>query len=380
MPSPSTTAPGSALAEELLFVSAGLDERGGGRAAAGRLLLASCRTLAAERGLGVRVLALGPDTGGDGVDGRAFGTSQVALAREVWRRQLARRSRVAVFDFLGAARTQAYVPAAFRVPYLVPLYGIEAWRPLGWDRVRALRGATVRLAISRYTLEEARRFTPTLGDTTVVPLAVDAAPCGSAAPDAELLRRAGSDFLLIVGRLAPGERYKGHDELIAAVAALAAGRPSLRLVIAGEGDDRERLEGLATSSGVADRVLFAGFVDPATLAELYRRCLCLAMPSRGEGFGLVYLEAMRAHRPCLAVRGTAAEEVVVDGETGMLVAAGDVAELARAIAWLLDHPVQRQRMGELGHLRWQERFRPEHFTARLAPLVDRLLGARHVRH
>ena len=91
---------------------------------------------------------------------------------------------------------------------------------------------------------------------------------------------------------------------------LLAARPGARLVVAGDGDDRPRLEARAAALGLGGAVLFTGFVSEATLAELYRRAAVFVMPSLGEGFGLVYLEAMRAGKPCVAARGSAAEEVV----------------------------------------------------------------------
>jgi len=98
------------------------------------------------------------------------------------------------------------------------------------------------------------------------------------------------------------------------------------------------------------------------------------MPSRGEGFGLVYLEAMRAGIPCVAARGGAAEEVVVDGETGLLIDPASPEELAAALARLLADPGLRARMGEAGQRRWRRNFSAARYRARLAPLLDRLTG------
>ncbi len=266
--------------------------------------------------MGFEILTLG-DGPPEGVPGaaraRSFGASQARLAAATWGRQARSRRAVCVFDFLGPARVQALLPAPLRAPYLVPLYGLEVWRPLSWTRRRALARAAVRLAISAHTLDRARGFNPDLPPAEIVPLALEERPPAGAL-DAGLLARAGRGFLLIVGRLAAGERYKGHDELLAALPRLLAAAPGARLVIAGDGDDRPRLAAKAAALGLGDRALFAGFVSEATLAELYRRSAAFVMPSRGEGFGLVYLEAMRAGRPCVAARGGAAEEVVVDGD------------------------------------------------------------------
>ena len=152
--------------------------------------------------------------------------------------------------------------------------------------------------------------------------------------------------------MASGERYKGHDQILEALPRV----PGARLVVAGDGDDRPRLEARAADLGCEERVTFTGFVSEATLAELYRRAAVFVMPSLGEGFGLVYLEAMRAGKPCVAARGSAADEVVADGETGFLVDRDDPEELASVLDRLLASPDLARRMGEAGRRRWREQF------------------------
>jgi phosphatidylinositol alpha-1,6-mannosyltransferase len=355
---------------DLVFVSAGLGLDGGGRAAAGRLLAAGCAGFAGERGMGFELLTLdGSGLPNGGGSARGFAGNQRALALAVWKRQWRNRESAYVFDLLGVARTQSYLPAPLRAPYLIPLYGIEVWHPLAWDRRRALARATVLFAISAHTLERARPFTPDLGGADVLPLALEERkPEG--AVDARLLGRLGRGFFLIVGRMDARERYKGHDQLLEAL----RGIPEARLVVAGDGDDRARLEAKAAGLGMSDRVAFTGFASEATLAELYRRCAAFAMPSRGEGFGLVYLEAMRAGKPVLAARGSAAEEIVVEGRTGLLVDPDDREELRGALCRLLDHPGETRRMGEAGFERWRQEYGGERFRERLAPLLARLVS------
>jgi phosphatidylinositol alpha-1,6-mannosyltransferase len=364
------------MPRELVFVSAGLDLDGGGRALAGRLLAAACADFARARSLGFSLLALGRGHGIEGPEGaRYFGTDQRALALAAWRRQWRDPDSLLVFDLLGPARLQAWLPARLRAPYLIPLYGIEVWHPLSWGRRRALAQAAVRFAISRYTVERALQFSPFLAGTPVVPLALEERPAEGAV-DAGLLRRLGQGYLLIVGRMAASERYKGHDQILDALPHL----PEARLVVAGDGDDRPRLAARAADLGLERRVLFTGFVSEATLHELYRRAAVFVMPSLGEGFGLVYLEAMRAGKPCVAARGSAAEEVVVHGETGLLVKQdgttdlGDPGDLIGALRTLLESPETARRMGEAGRRRWRSEFGAGRFRERIEPLLDRLAG------
>ncbi len=168
---------------DLIFVSAGRELDGGGRALAGRI--------------GWSLLSLqGLDGFTPGGGARSFAGRQAALALAVWRRQLAASRRVAlVYDLLGPARTQAWLPAPLRAPYLVVIYGIEVWRRLSGARSRALRHATVRLATSGFTLAEARAANRDFGPVEVLPLCLEERPPAGEV-DSALLDRAGRDRAL----------------------------------------------------------------------------------------------------------------------------------------------------------------------------------------
>lgn len=358
---------------DLVLVASGLELAGGGRAVVGRLLARAGAEYARQQGIGFAVLHLGSEHPPlDGVAIESFRGHRLALARAVWGRQLARPRPALLFDLLGPARLQAWLPPRLRAPYGVMLLGIEVFDGVNGSRARALRNASPRLAISACTAERTRRLLPAGADgVAVVHLALEERPADGRL-ETELLDRAGEGFLLIVGRMDAGERYKGHDAVLEALPRVLARCPQARLVVAGCGDDRPRLAAKAAELGLEGRVLFTGFVSEATLAELYRRSAAFVMPSRGEGFGLVYLEAMRAGKPCVAARGGAAGEIVQDGETGLLVDPEDRDELDRALVRLLDDPDRRREMGQAGRRRWAESFSGRAFRRRLFPHLDRL--------
>jgi len=125
---------------------------------------------------------------------------------------------------------------------------------------------------------------------------------------------------------------------------------------------------------VEDAVRFTGFVADAVLAGLYERCGVFAMPSRQEGFGLVYLEAMKSGLPCVASNCDGAQEVVADGQTGILVDPDDSQALAGALIRLLTDETLRTRMGEAGRRRLDAYFTEEHFHRRLWEQIARALA------
>jgi len=277
-----------------------------------------------------------------------------------------------LFSHLGLARIERYVPSALSTPYAVFLHGIEVWRPLGAREMDVLRGAALRIANSHFTAREAERANPGLGRIDVCSLALPkGAPRTTLAdPNVDDVR----PTVLVVGRLASTERYKGHEQLLRAWPGVRARVPDARLVIAGDGDDAPRLRRLAADFARDASVHFTGFLSRAGLDAEYARASLFALPSRGEGFGLVYLEAMSHGLACIGSRHDAASEVIVDGETGALVDPDDIDALARTIAGLLESPSRRRALGEAGRARVDRHFRYERFRDQVTSLLDATSG------
>ncbi len=137
----------------------------------------------------------------------------------------------------------------------------------------------------------------------------------------------------IVARMSSAERYKGHDELLEAWPIVKAHLPDARLVCVGDGDDLPRLQQKAHELGIGSETIFTGFVSADELHGWYDAASVFAMPSRGEGFGLVYLEAMSHGLPCIGSVHDAAGEIIDDGVTGHLVDQSDPRELGAVAAW-----------------------------------------------
>ena len=149
------------------------------------------------------------------------------------------------------------------------------------------------------------------------------------------------DFVLSVGRL---DRAKRIDMLVEA----AAADDSLRVVIAGEGPDRERLERIAADHGLDGRVTFTGRLDDAALAEQYARCLAVFYAPIDEDLGFVPYEAFLAEKPVVTTTDAGGPlEVVEDRRTGAVVEPTPAA-VAGAFAWLRAHPDEARAQGAAG--------------------------------
>jgi glycosyltransferase involved in cell wall biosynthesis len=141
--------------------------------------------------------------------------------------------------------------------------------------------------------------------------------------------------------------------------------PGAELWIAGDGDLRPDLERLARKVGVSNVVRFYGHISDGEKECLIERCRCVALPSAGEGFGLVYLEAMRMGRPCLVSTVDAGREVVCPPEAGLAVNPGEPAAIASAIARLLTSGAEWEQWSEQARRRYAAHFTREHFHQRL---------------
>lgn len=173
-----------------------------------------------------------------------------------------------------------------------------------------------------------------------------------------------------LGRL---KRYKGVDILLEALALAAPRRPGLRLVVAGGGDDRARLEQLARKLGIADRVRFAGFVDEDEKLRLLRGAVANVFPSPKEGWGITVMEAAACATPSLASNSPGLRDSVRDGVTGMLVQHGDPAALADAMLRLADDGDLVERLGAAARehaLAHTWRAAADHVEAHLRDLVE----------
>jgi len=243
------------------------------------------------------------------------------------------------------------------------LCGVEAWKPLSRVQRAALDRAARLVAISSFTRGRFTAANAEFAARSIDVCHLGVEPLAAAAPQAS-----GPPSALIVGRMAGDERYKGHDSLLEIWRDVAAEVPGASLRIVGDGDDRPRLERKAAALGLGDQVMFLGGVDDGALRREYERCTAFVMPSRDEGFGFVFVEAMRAARACVGSRG-AASEIIVDGDTGVLVDPGDRAHLLEGVTRILRDRAAATAMGARGRARFLQQFTDERFRERFLALL-----------
>ena len=281
------------------------------------------------------------------------------------------RNTHVIYDMAGMARSHRAL-RWFGKPMACWMHGIEIWECARRDRVHWCGKADLLLANSNYTRQRAQRLHRGLDHAKV---------CWLATEDDELpaaLPKPPEPNVMILGRIDPTQKkdlcYKGHETLIACWPEVLRAIPNARLTIVGGGPGRTELEQHARSTPAAGAVDFLGFVPDEALPGVFARSSVFAMPSRGEGFGLVYIEAMRHGLPVIASEQDAAPEVNLHGVTGFNVNLDRPEELAARIIELLRNPDLAKRMGDAGRQRWAEHFRFSAFRERFLGLVRPWLG------
>jgi len=237
--------------------------------------------------------------------------------------------------------------AELGLPYVVSVHGLDAFsteqvsgRAGEWCRrisQRLYRSSRRVICVSERVREQVLEGTGPSCRTSVVYNGVDP----------ELFSRggepaSGGPMVLSVGNLIP---IKGHDVLIRAVASLAAEFPALTLDVIGRGPEQSRLQALAQQLQIGNRVRFLGVQSRQQVAAAMRRCTVFALPSRYEGLGCVYLEAMSAGKPVIGCRGQGIAEIVQHGSNGFLVGPDNEKELTLAMAMLLRDEPRRRNLG-----------------------------------
>jgi phosphatidyl-myo-inositol dimannoside synthase len=154
--------------------------------------------------------------------------------------------------------------------------------------------------------------------------------------------RSDQPVILTVARLASVEQYKGYDQVLRALPAVKHAFADARYILGGRGSDRSRVSKLISELGLTDSVKLAGYIPDYELRAFYNLCDVFVMPSKGEGFGIVFLEALACGKPVIAGNTDGSIDAVLNGQLGILVNPESVDEISTAVIQVLSktHPLR----------------------------------------
>lgn len=263
-----------------------------------------------------------------------------AAAKQIWTSRSFDLVVCGHINLLAAAAALAWL---HRARLILWVYGIDVWRP---PPSRLAAWACAHLdgfgSISRITANRFRSWAPLDGKREwIVPNAIELDRFSPGPKSDVLLERyglRGKTVIATLARLVATERMKGVDELLDALPRLLRARGDLVYLVIGDGSDRVRLEQKARALGIAESVVFTGRISEQEKADHYRLADVYAMPSRGEGFGFVFLEAMASGVAVVASSSDGGREAVRDGALGTLVDPANQEDLVRGIEEALGKP------------------------------------------
>lgn len=253
------------------------------------------------------------------------------------------------------------------IPIITIVHGVEVWQRPGRTASALMKEIDFLWAVSDFTRTRLLEWAGIPSErVSILPNCVDLDLFRSAERNKELMVRLGLEnrkTLLTLARLDSRERYKGIDEILGVMPVLLERIPNLVYLICGDGDDRPRLEKKVAGMGLGGHVVFTGYVDEKEKAEYYRLADAFAMPGRGEGFGIVYLEALACGTPAVGSVLDGSRDALLGGKLGVLVNPQDPQSLIEGLLTALRTP---RGVPEL--IRY---FSKEEFTQRVHGLLAR---------
>ena len=231
-----------------------------------------------------------------------------------------------------------------RAPLALMVYGIDVWQPRSAHAKKWVKCVDAVWSISDITRSRMNAWAALPSARyTILPNAIHLQRYGVAKKRPDLLLRyvlQDSKVIMTLARLVVSERYKGVDEVLESMPALLGSEPTLKYLIAGDGDDRARLEAKANSLGLAEKVVFTGMVSEADKADVFRLSDAFVMPGTGEGFGFVFLEALACGIPVVGSQVDGSREALRDGLLGELVEPSRPESVRQGILAALGKPRQ----------------------------------------
>jgi teichuronic acid biosynthesis glycosyltransferase TuaC len=257
------------------------------------------------------------------------------------------------------------------IPFVVTVHGLDAYStkqvsglPGRWcERVSRMvyRSAQTVICVSEKVREQVLAGAKARVETEVVYNGVDAELFSPSRESADY------QTILSVGTLIPS---KGYDVLLRAFAQVDSEFPAAALKIIGEGAERQHLAQLSSELNIADKVTFVGRQTRRQIADAMKQCALFALPSRYEGLGCVYLEAMATGKPAIGCSDQGIDEIIHNGFNGLLVAPDDLTGLANALRQLLQNPQLRASLGQSARRSILHEFTLAHQASRLAEIYQ----------
>ena len=249
-----------------------------------------------------------------------------------------------ISNHISLLRLLYYFRKIFKINYGFIGYGIEVW-DLDNINKEIVRNAKVIATFSDYTATKIKEQINSKYTYILFPPLIKENKFFIKPKNKKLIKKyklEGKKIILTVARLASTEKYKGYDKVIKALPKIIKKVPNIKYLIVGEGDDLLRLKNLVKNLDLEDYIIFCGFIPNKNLVDYYNLCDVFVMPSKGEGFGIVFLEALACGKPVIAGNKDGSCDALLNGKLGVLIDPDNIKEIENAIIMVLNKEISKE--------------------------------------
>lgn len=262
--------------------------------------------------------------------------------------------------------------------YIVITHGIDVWDIKTGLKAEALKKANKVVTVSNFTKNIMIKNISELSEKIfILPNSIDGKDFFPKEKSARLMEKYNikkdDKIILTLTRLSSSEKYKGYDRIIEILPRIKKEIPRIKYILMGAGDDAERIKKLISELDLNSSVIMTGYFSDEEKTDFFSICDVFAMPSKGEGFGIVFLEALACGKPVVAGNKDASLEPLLNGELGLLVDPDNKEEIMKAIIGILKKEVPEKILdGEFLRKKTIENFGFEKFKEKVKSLIYEL--------
>jgi glycosyltransferase involved in cell wall biosynthesis len=269
----------------------------------------------------------------------------LTFAYQIMSYGILQRPNLIISSHLNFSTAGYFLQRFANINYWTVAHGIEAWNIKNHNLIKALQNADRILAVSNYTknrLIQEQNISPQ--KISILPNTFDPTRFKITSKPKYLLERynlsSEKSIVLTVARLDIKERFKGYDQVLQALPNIIKYIPNVHYLLVGKGPDKDRIINFIEENKLQNNVTLTGFVSDEELSDHYNLCDLFILPSKTEGFGIVYLEALASGKPCIAGNQDGATDALLNGELGVLIDPDNIEAIAENVVAILQktHP------------------------------------------
>lgn len=239
----------------------------------------------------------------------------------------------------------SFIKKIFKIKYFVFTHGIEVWNIKDKRKNQGLLNADIVTTVSRFSRKKLKQSVSELSEVKLLPNMIDGNRFKIKDTPKELIEKYNLEnkkIIFTISRLSKGEEDKGYDKVIKAMPKVLEEIPEAVYILGGKGNDIERIRNLIDNLGLKNNVILPGFISNKMLTDYYNLADVFIMPSKKEGFGIVFLEALACGTPVIAGNQDGSVDPLQDGSVGTLINPDNIENIANSTISVLSGNVDKK--------------------------------------